>query len=44
MYVSGTANGAGFLPGMVARQVVRIVPVPVEDLYRQSRGPWPSSD
>ena len=44
MFGSGTANGAGFLPGMVARQVVRLGPVPVEHLYRQSRGPWTLSD
>ena len=29
---------AGFLPGMVARQVVLLVLVPVEYLYIQSRG------
>ena len=32
----GTANRAGSLPGMIARQVVRLVLVPVEHLYRQS--------
>ena len=36
MFGFGAANGAGFLPGMVARQVVRLVLVPVEYLYRRS--------
>ena len=36
---SGTANRAGFLPGVVAGQVVPLVLVPVWLLYRQSRGP-----
>ena len=39
LYDSGTANRAGFLPGIVAGQVVLLVLVPVGHLYRQSRGP-----
>ena len=39
MFGIGTANGAGFLAGTVARQVIRLVLVPVEHLYRQYRAP-----
>ena len=34
----GTANGAGFLPGIATRQVVRLVPVPVGNLCTYSLG------
>ena len=44
MFDFGTANGSGFLTGMVGRQVVRLVLLPVEHLYRQSRGPWSPSN
>ena len=39
IFNSGTANGAGFLPAIVARQVVELVLVPVEHLYIHSRAP-----
>ena len=40
----GTANGAGFLPEMVARQVIPLTLVPAEHLYIKSRDPWPPSN
>ena len=39
VFDSGTANRAGFLPGVVAGEVVLLVLVPVGHLYRYSRGP-----